>query len=1598
MTTRALLFWSAAASATSSSCPSGVLPGQHYGSSTEVWKMGRADEDCDTSKLVFWDTSAESSRDKLNCVPADSNAEATCTYSPIGHGVYWCPVQGATAPTCDAASADPDCFESAACYGICRCVQCPCSMEGRSGRNCNVCEPPNCDEACHKRGILRPGSHAMCEFGMGFYSGFVFGLLFPDKLAQPQFEIRVKGDGDDIYVEFAFFYTLCTEKEKLLFRGKLGQCEVGVKENCQARGIATPCLQCQTTEDVYVPPGSTLSGTPSEALFVNTKKSGLLFGCNHGECRFYLQQFPLDFGTLQCSFGATCAGNSSLGAALGELEFRNDASADEYYFVYLVSTAGVFFVLVGCLIALGAMYRFKAAQDPAPLHGMSLAWEGLGLGDIIEGLRGGAAPGHFIGVLGTIGAGKSTLLNVLSGRLLPSKGVVRLNGREVSQSELQRSIGFVPQGTVCYARDTVGEAIGFSAAMCGGVFPEIGELRDKLDSRIGTLSGGQRRLVDVYVVLARRPAVLILDEPTTGLDSENARVLGKLLKEVSKSIPVIATMHQPRRELGELLTDVMLLRRGQCVFSVGSRRGSSSAMVGVEKLISEHSDTKVDKQWSFDHVMDLAADGILRSPPGEEETHAVDDVQAPSSRRSGLRGVPSVRWRLLLLFIRNSKRGLRHGPWKYCVTLCVSAVLGMSFYQVGDDSAGMRNRFGYLFLVHAFMAIQGVSATAEAVEVQVSVEHEVASHVYNRSLDALVRVTGHVVGQIPHALLLTSVSYPMVGLRMDRGRPVIFGLCMAAIAIASACCALLCRGRASVVGGFDGAALLNGALCFACGAFTSSQRMPLPIKWFVDMSFFKYSFEIVVAHEFSGLSSQITRGSEEMEVLLEDQMENADRQSQLANGDFYLNMLSIPYFFNDDFYYRCRLFGVVVAVWVVFAYVVLVFPATQCLWQKRMRRVPGQDVTIQKLSAMIDSTGSTSEKETKISVMSGPGATSTAKEAVSSEMEDAAVENHETDETICVDVDAVNSVKEVMHCTKTATKDSSETDKQEIELKWSNLTNADVSGLSGGMRTGNLLGIVGPCGSGKTTLLKMLAGRVRPSSGIICMNGREASPKELMGLVGYVPQEEWMCGEDTVSEAIDFARETAVFDPASWHEELYGRLSLVQRERKAAGASQPLGTLSPGQRRLVAVCVELARRPKFMALDEPTSGIDSNSSMKLANLIKEASSRVPVVLTIHQPRFELQSLLTHVLVMRRGEAALFMPYAAFVAAMHPDPEAPVSRTDSEATQSVCPVGRALEQLDSISSATCVHPYVPTDGIESFSVHRARPPCGRVALNVMRRSFRRTWLRKRSQSCRRLLLWTMGACLLSLAMSGQLAMTAAGVVARLGLFFGINVFIGVLSTSSVYELSLANCHVSHEMESQVYSPLVCHACRTAESFAKELLCSLFFGMVTIAILPLHPDVGHRVTFLLLVFLSTLACNFFAHALAVLLRHSVAVNVYNGNLVFMLIFSVILTSTDPTMEIPRNAELSRGLARAAFLTYAYEAQVENELSGQDDFTLKISDISVSSQSGSEWLSNLGIPTFLAGNIFILLAWVFAFWCIGACGIYRSIRPRSRASVLF
>jgi len=184
-------------------------------------------------------------------------------------------------------------------------------------------------------------------------------------------------------------------------------------------------------------------------------------------------------------------------------------------------------------------------------------------------------PGEFFGLLGPNGAGKTTLISILAGLVRPTSGQVTVHGHDVQAdyAQARRQLGIVPQELVFDPFFNVREALRFQSGYFGVKHSEawIDELleslglADKAGSNMRQLSGGMKRRVLVAQALVHKPPVIVLDEPTAGVDVELRQTLWQFIAKLNREGHTVLLTTHYLEEAEALCSRLAMLKSGQVV-------------------------------------------------------------------------------------------------------------------------------------------------------------------------------------------------------------------------------------------------------------------------------------------------------------------------------------------------------------------------------------------------------------------------------------------------------------------------------------------------------------------------------------------------------------------------------------------------------------------------------------------------------------------------------------------------------------------------------------------------------------------------------------------------------------------------------------------------------------------------------------------------------------------------------------------------------------------------------------------------------------------------------------------------------------------------
>ncbi|XP_014929119.1 broad substrate specificity ATP-binding cassette transporter ABCG2 isoform X1 [Acinonyx jubatus] len=439
--------------------------------------------------------------------------------------------------------------------------------------------------------------------------------------------------------------------------------------------------------------------------------------------------------------------------------------------------------------------------------------------EILTNINGIMRPG-LNAILGPTGGGKSSLLDVLAARKDPHglSGDVLINGAP-RPANFKCNSGYVVQDDVVMGTLTVRENLQFSAALrlpttmttneknmrINRVIQELG-LDKVADSKVGTqfirgVSGGERKRTSIGMELITDPAILFLDEPTTGLDSSTANAVLLLLKRMSEQgRTIIFSIHQPRYSIFKLFDSLTLLASGRLMFHGPAQEalgyfalmgyqcepynnpadffldvinGDSSAVVlnrqdqaGEAKETEEPSKRDIPL---IEKIAEFYANSAF-SRKTKDELNQLSEGQKKKSSAFGEITYATSFCHQLRWISKRSFKNLLGNPQasiaQIIVTIILGLVIGAIFYDLKNDSTGIQNRSGVLFFLTTNQCFSSISAVELFVVEKKLFIHEYISGYYRVSSYFFGKLISDLLPmRILPSIIFTCIIYFLLGLK-----------------------------------------------------------------------------------------------------------------------------------------------------------------------------------------------------------------------------------------------------------------------------------------------------------------------------------------------------------------------------------------------------------------------------------------------------------------------------------------------------------------------------------------------------------------------------------------------------------------------------------------------------------------------------------------------------------------------------------------------------------------------------------------------------------------------------------------------------------------
>lgn len=799
-----------------------------------------------------------------------------------------------------------------------------------------------------------------------------------------------------------------------------------------------------------------------------------------------------------------------------------------------------------------------------------------------------------------------------------------------------------------------------------------------LDTCIGSdsfrgVSGGERKRVSIIEGLLTRCATLCLDNPTAGLDSANSYHLIKSLKEWCKIDRTSAAigLRQASDSLYNLFDKVSVLYQGHQIYfgptseavqyfkELGFIQTPNQPIadflcsvtdpdtVRTQPGTTHHEIPKTPAQFvaafrQSKHFANLNLEMLQydsRYPSSGAAQHVIYSVPAEKDTFVRARSPWTINYfrQLAQLTSRQYaliRADLRPYITKTIINLALSLIVGTLFYQLPKTTEAAFTRGSVLFLSVLFNGYLQLSELGNTLMGREITQRHGRFGFYSPGALALARTLGDIPLITAQVLMFASITYGLAGLQKD---PVRFGTYILLVDATAINLTAVFRMLAAVSSSFDEAMRYCGVMLnlfvILGGYFIPTPSMGSKLKWiryYLDP--ISHAFDAVLSNEFHGLellcSPQhiVPRGSSYTDPTYQTCATLGSRPNSLAvSGDDYI-------FQSYGFEYRHLWYNL--AMIIVSSAVILVlsviFTEYLCFSKFGSTRLFKNSAAARKKLGLMKKT--------------------------------LQQDNDNTEEGVVIERQTLS--ERIQHASTVCLADEELSDPAQFDsavLTFSDLKLCVIKDrmeplillneVTAYFQPGELTALMGESGSGKTTLLNALAGRANYAqiSGELLIDGRLPTDNSYRSM-GYVQQADCHDPYSTVREALVLS--ALLRQPKSiprWAkladvDRIIGWLGMKELEDAIIGT--PSAGLGLEDRKKLSIAVELVARPKILCLDEPVSGMDSQSALHIIQLLRRLASHsnMTVVVTVHQPSVEIFEIFDRLLLLEKGgNVAYFGP-------------------------------------------------------------------------------------------------------------------------------------------------------------------------------------------------------------------------------------------------------------------------------------------------------------------------------------------------------------------
>ena len=510
----------------------------------------------------------------------------------------------------------------------------------------------------------------------------------------------------------------------------------------------------------------------------------------------------------------------------------------------------------------------------------------------------------FTAVMGPSGSGKTSMMKILAGPQWTVKNA-QINGKLYitrTNDTLTSHVSYVQQHENLLYTQTVREALLFSAKLrCPKHYTDtmiqqqIDTVLEQLrithisDSLIGTpesggLSGGERRRVSIGIELVTQPGLLLLDEALSGLDSNNAEVCMRVIRDISHSgVSCVLSIHQPSLRLFDMFDSVLLLTRTGSIAYYGPPQQALAHFSTLHytmpqfitapefllKLASVNDVTLLDEMIHAFNTSELGKQNNINVDKQIELLFSTTENNTTMTTTTSNKiydityhnALPSINSTLYTQLYWLSKRLRQHDArepvlilTQLCMTIGISTLFGGIYWHLDNMIPGIQNRMGYLFFILVYFCLTSMSSLTVFIQSRSMIQQELNASYYSTLSYYICYYCNEILLRLTLPMLFGLISYFMVGLQPLSLQFIYFlcSLCLVTVTSTALCLCVSAMSNTPQQANFICVIILLYCILFG-GLFVNNSGAQT-MSQLNFTSFIHYIYEAIVVNEFIGLS------------------------------------------------------------------------------------------------------------------------------------------------------------------------------------------------------------------------------------------------------------------------------------------------------------------------------------------------------------------------------------------------------------------------------------------------------------------------------------------------------------------------------------------------------------------------------------------------------------------------------------------------------------------------------------------------------------------------------------------------------------------------